>query len=74
MRMVTGKRYDVVYAEMEDGTLITEEMELVRTIEHKGKEVYIFKDDQGYYMASYKYEDDEIDWDFMEEINNEFIE
>ncbi len=68
-----GEKYEVVYAEMQDGRLMSEEMTLVKVSQYKGKEIYIFQDEQGYYMASYNYDEDDIDWSFLEEINDKFI-
>lgn len=72
--MKIGEKREVVYAELHDGTLVTEEMTLINIFQYYEDEVYIFKDNEGYLIASYEFKDDKIDWGFMEEINDVFIE
>ena len=74
--MEIGDKHEVIYAEMDDGTYVTEEMTLIKKFQYNDdKVVYIFQDDDGYLMAYYEIGDDEeIDWEFMEEINDVFIE
>lgn len=66
-----GCKYEVIYGETTDGVFEKEEMTLLQMKDYKGKTVYLFRDSQGYEVASYNHGKD-IDWEFMEEINNKF--
>lgn len=70
--MTIGEKYDVIYAEMKDGTFESEVQTLIKISTYEGKEIYIFRCDAGYDMATYNHRGN-IDWDFMSEINDLFL-
>ena len=71
VKAVIGEKYNVIFEESEDGTFDSEEMKLMEIHKHKGKEVYVFQDSSPYPMATYNHSGN-IDWDFMEEIQDKY--
>jgi hypothetical protein len=69
--MKISNEYDVIFAELNNGEYETEKMVLKKVSEYKGKEIYFFRDEHGYELIQYNHEGN-IDWDFVEEINEKF--
>lgn len=68
-----GEKHEVVFAENNDGTLETEVMTLKEIKKFKGKEIYIYEDGMCYKFVTYNHYGN-INWDFMEKINDKFGE
>lgn len=67
--MIINEHYLVPYAEFGDGVFEKEIMQLIEIIDYKDKKVYVFKSPTFDKIVSYNYNDEKIDWDFMNEIN-----
>lgn len=70
--MEIGKYYEVVAAETNEGELEFEKLKLIKKIDYKEKEIYVFEDQLGYEYAQYNHNNKNIDWDFVAEINEKF--
>lgn len=66
-----GKQYEIISGER-DGEFEREEMTLKEIREYKSKTVYTFHDEMGYEFATYDHDGKNIDWTFMEDINEKF--
>ncbi|PED63955.1 hypothetical protein [Priestia megaterium] len=69
-----GKKYEIIIGQEMNGDLIKDEMKLVNIVEYKEKEIHIFEDDCFMKVPIHKPNGniDEIDLDFMAEIQWEF--
>lgn len=70
-KMKAGEKYPVVFAEKQDGSFESEEMEFERKRKFKGRDVYIFKDKSGKKFVSYPH-GETIDWIKMDMINERY--
>lgn len=69
--MNINEKYEVIYAENNDGSYEKEEMTLLEIKEYKNKQIYVFRDSAMYEFVTYNHGDN-IDWEFMNEINERF--
>ena len=70
-KMIIGEKYEVTFSENQDGTFEKELQTLTEIKTYEGKEIYVFEGALGYPFATYNHGDN-IDWEYMEEINDKF--